>query len=198
MTLLFCVVYSLIDPKGLIRHATINDLPIGRSVDEAFTCLAWLASLPINTEVCPANWQPGSKTMKADPQRIQRIFPIFLSNKVRQGNVFDCYVIVICNIKECFIILKLSFILSSILSFNSSFIWLLWSTCCRRRWAFFSFHPCHLLLPHKWAHLSPWNQQERPLWSQPGPKCRNQQLIIKAISLENALFLPFDLQDAGR
>ena len=64
----------LIDPKGLIRHATINDLPIGRSVDEALRVLQACQFTDKHGEVCPANWQPGSKTMKADPQGSKEYF----------------------------------------------------------------------------------------------------------------------------
>lgn len=64
----------LIDPKGLIRHATINDLPIGRSVDEALRVLQACQFTDKHGEVCPANWLPGSKTMKADPQGSKEYF----------------------------------------------------------------------------------------------------------------------------
>jgi alkyl hydroperoxide reductase subunit AhpC len=64
----------LIDPKGHIRHATINDLPIGRSVDEALRVLQACQFTDVHGEVCPANWQPGAATMKADPQGSQQYF----------------------------------------------------------------------------------------------------------------------------
>ena len=64
----------LIDPKGLIRHATINDLPIGRSVDEALRVLQACQFTDKHGEVCPANWHPGAKSMKADPQGSKEYF----------------------------------------------------------------------------------------------------------------------------
>lgn len=64
----------LIDPKGLIRHATINDLPIGRSVDEALRVLQACQFTDKHGEVCPANWHPGSKSMKADPKGSKEYF----------------------------------------------------------------------------------------------------------------------------
>lgn len=64
----------LIDPKGLVRHATINDLPIGRSVDEALRVLQACQFTDKHGEVCPANWQPGAPTMKADPQGSKAYF----------------------------------------------------------------------------------------------------------------------------
>lgn len=64
----------LVDPKGLVRHATINDLPIGRSVDEALRVLQACQFTDKHGEVCPANWQPGSKSMKADPKGSKEYF----------------------------------------------------------------------------------------------------------------------------
>ena len=64
----------LIDPKGLIRHATINDLPIGRSVDEALRVLQACQYTDVHGEVCPANWHPGQLAMKADPQGSKQYF----------------------------------------------------------------------------------------------------------------------------
>lgn len=64
----------IIDPKGIIRHATINDLPIGRSVDEALRVLQAIQFTDKHGEVCPANWKPGSKTMIADPKKSLEYF----------------------------------------------------------------------------------------------------------------------------
>lgn len=57
----------LIDSKGIVRHMLINDLPLGRSVDEALRMVDALAHFEKHGEVCPANWKPGAKGMKADP-----------------------------------------------------------------------------------------------------------------------------------
>ncbi len=51
----------LIDKEGVIRHQLINDLPLGRSVDEALRILDALISFEKNGEVCPANWKIGAK-----------------------------------------------------------------------------------------------------------------------------------------
>jgi alkyl hydroperoxide reductase subunit AhpC len=64
----------LIDKEGIIRHATINDLPIGRSVPEAIRVLDALQHFEKNGEVCPANWTPGADTMKPDPKGSQTYF----------------------------------------------------------------------------------------------------------------------------
>ena len=57
----------LIDPKGIVRHATVNDLPVGRNVDEAIRVIQAFQFVEKHGEVCPANWKPGADTMKADP-----------------------------------------------------------------------------------------------------------------------------------
>jgi len=57
----------LIDPNGVIRQATVNDLPVGRNIDEALRLIKAFQFVEKNGEVCPANWDEGKKTMKADP-----------------------------------------------------------------------------------------------------------------------------------
>jgi alkyl hydroperoxide reductase subunit AhpC len=54
----------LIDTKGIVRHLLINDLPLGRSTDEALRVLDALQFVEKHGEVCPANWRPGSMTIK--------------------------------------------------------------------------------------------------------------------------------------
>jgi peroxiredoxin (alkyl hydroperoxide reductase subunit C) len=53
----------LIDKEGVVRHSVINDLPLGRSVDEALRMLDALDFHEENGEVCPANWQEGDEAM---------------------------------------------------------------------------------------------------------------------------------------
>ena len=57
----------IIDKEGVIRHALINDLPLGRSIDEAARVLDALQYFETHGEVCPANWKPGADSMKPDP-----------------------------------------------------------------------------------------------------------------------------------
>jgi alkyl hydroperoxide reductase subunit AhpC len=57
----------VIDREGIIRHVTVNDLPLGRNIDEVLRVLDALQSYEQHGEVCPANWRPGAATMKADP-----------------------------------------------------------------------------------------------------------------------------------
>ncbi len=54
----------LIDKKGIVRHALINDLPLGRNVDEALRVLDALQFTEEHGDVCPANWQQGEDAMK--------------------------------------------------------------------------------------------------------------------------------------
>ncbi|MBK5274547.1 MAG: peroxiredoxin [Desulfuromonadales bacterium] len=55
----------LIDTKGVIRHAVINDLPLGRSVNEALRMVDALQFVEAHgDQVCPANWQEGDEAMK--------------------------------------------------------------------------------------------------------------------------------------
>lgn len=55
----------LIDHDGIVRHQVINDLPLGRNVDEALRMVDALIFHEENGEVCPAGWQKGGKGMKA-------------------------------------------------------------------------------------------------------------------------------------
>jgi len=54
----------LIDRQGIVRHQLVNDLPLGRSVDETLRLLDALIFHEKHGEVCPANWTSGAKAMK--------------------------------------------------------------------------------------------------------------------------------------
>ena len=54
----------LIDKEGVVRHAVVNDLPLGRNVDEALRMLDALRFIDEHGEVCPANWHEGEEAMK--------------------------------------------------------------------------------------------------------------------------------------
>jgi peroxiredoxin (alkyl hydroperoxide reductase subunit C) len=54
----------LIDTKGMVRHQVINDLPLGRNVEEALRMIDALQFFEEYGEVCPANWKKGEKGMK--------------------------------------------------------------------------------------------------------------------------------------
>jgi len=55
----------IIDPQGILRQITINDLPVGRSVQEALRLIDAYQFVEKYGEVCPANWQAGQEGMKA-------------------------------------------------------------------------------------------------------------------------------------
>ena len=55
----------LIDKEGVVRHQLVNDLPLGRNVDEAIRVVDALPFNEENGEVCPANWSKGSEGMNA-------------------------------------------------------------------------------------------------------------------------------------
>ncbi len=56
----------LIDKDGVVQHETINNLPLGRNVDEMVRLVEALQFTEEHGEVCPAGWQKGQKGMKAD------------------------------------------------------------------------------------------------------------------------------------
>lgn len=64
----------LIDKDGVVRHQVINDLPLGRSVDEALRMVEALQHFEQNGEVCPANWREGSRTIKPDIEASKEFF----------------------------------------------------------------------------------------------------------------------------
>lgn len=57
----------LIDPEGVVKHMSVNDLPVGRSVEETLRLLKAFQFVEKHGEVCPASWQPDSPTIKPDP-----------------------------------------------------------------------------------------------------------------------------------
>ena len=54
----------IIDTEGILRHISINDLPVGRNVDEVIRLVQASQFTDEHGEVCPAKWRPGRKTMK--------------------------------------------------------------------------------------------------------------------------------------
>ena len=64
----------LIDTNGIVQHQLINNLPLGRNIDEALRMVDALQFHEKNGEVCPANWSEGSDGMKADPTGSKEYF----------------------------------------------------------------------------------------------------------------------------
>lgn len=66
----------LIDKEGIVRHQVVNDMPLGRNVDEVIRVLDALQFTEQYGEVCPANWKKGDKAMKATQEGVSE----YLSN----------------------------------------------------------------------------------------------------------------------
>jgi peroxiredoxin (alkyl hydroperoxide reductase subunit C) len=64
----------LIDCNGVVRHQVVNDLPLGRSVDEALRMVKALQYFERNGEVCPADWKEGNRTIKPGVNESKEFF----------------------------------------------------------------------------------------------------------------------------
>lgn len=64
----------LIDKEGVVRHQVVNDLPLGRNIDEALRIVQALQFFEQNGEVCPANWKEGAATIKPTPKDSKSFF----------------------------------------------------------------------------------------------------------------------------
>lgn len=64
----------LIDRKGTVRHQTVNDLPLGRNIDEYLRLIDALAFNEKHGEVCPANWTEGQRGMRPDQNGLKEYF----------------------------------------------------------------------------------------------------------------------------
>ncbi len=62
----------LIDKEGIVRHQLVNDMPLGRNVDEALRLVDALQFFEQNGEVCPANWHKGDKGLQATQDGISQ------------------------------------------------------------------------------------------------------------------------------
>ena len=60
----------LIDRSGVVRHQVVNDLPLGRNVDEMIRMVDSLQFTEEHGEVCPAGWKKGETGMKASPEGV--------------------------------------------------------------------------------------------------------------------------------
>ena len=67
--------FSSTNAKPIVQHSTINNLPVGRNVDETLRLIAAFQHVQANPdEVCPLNWNPGDKTMNPDPEKSKDYF----------------------------------------------------------------------------------------------------------------------------
>lgn len=62
----------LIDKEGVIRHQVVNDLPLGRNVDEALRMLDALQFTEEHGDVCPANWNKGDDAMEPSAEGVAK------------------------------------------------------------------------------------------------------------------------------
>ncbi|MDZ4666303.1 MAG: peroxiredoxin [bacterium] len=62
----------LIDQKGIVRHQVVNDMPLGRSIDEALRIIDALQFFEDKGEVCPANWEKGKDGMSATAEGVAK------------------------------------------------------------------------------------------------------------------------------
>lgn len=67
----------LIDKEGVVRHQVVNDMPLGRSIDEALRMVDALQYFEEKGEVCPANWEEGKDAMQATKEGVSN----YLANK---------------------------------------------------------------------------------------------------------------------
>lgn len=64
----------IIDGGGILRQITVNDLPVGRNVDEVLRLVQAFKQTDKYGEACPVNWKPGDRTMKTDPEGSKAYF----------------------------------------------------------------------------------------------------------------------------
>ena len=64
----------LIDKEGVVQHQVINNLPLGRNIEEALRMVDALQFHENNGEVCPANWKSGADGLKPDPSGSKTYF----------------------------------------------------------------------------------------------------------------------------
>ncbi len=65
----------ILDPEGVVQHATVNNQAFGRSVDDTLRSLKAIQHVQrYRGEVCPADWQPGSATLTEQPGQVQAYF----------------------------------------------------------------------------------------------------------------------------
>jgi len=64
----------LIDKEGIVRHQLVNDLALGRNIDEVLRLVDALQFTEVHGEVCPANWTQGKKTLQPNKEGLNNYF----------------------------------------------------------------------------------------------------------------------------
>lgn len=67
----------LIDKNGIVRHQLVNDMPLGRSIDEAIRLVDALQFYEENGEVCPANWHKGDAAIKETQESVSEYLSVY-------------------------------------------------------------------------------------------------------------------------
>lgn len=82
----------IIDPNGVVKHMSINDLPVGRNVEEVFRLVKAFQFVESHGEVCPASWTPNSPTVRILNSN-QVLFPKYYAD-LRSNSMFQVMVYV--------------------------------------------------------------------------------------------------------
>ncbi len=67
-----CAALFLIDANGIVRHRVVNDLPLGRNIDEMLRMVDALQFHEEHGDVCPAQWEKGKEGMNASPDGVAK------------------------------------------------------------------------------------------------------------------------------
>ena len=77
----------IIDPEGILRHVSVNDLPVGRNIDETIRLVQAFQFSAKNGEVCPAKWKPGKATIApADDEKLKKYWKDELTKDLDKEN----------------------------------------------------------------------------------------------------------------
>lgn len=80
----------LIDKQGIIRHTTVNDLALGRNVDEMLRIIDMWHHVEHSGEVCPANWREGQEAMQATQEGVASYLSRYMNHKQDQASSTPC------------------------------------------------------------------------------------------------------------
>ena len=80
----------LIDKQGIIRHTTINELALGRNVDETLRIIDMWQYVEHSGEVCPANWREGQEAMQATQEGVTSYLSRYMNHKQDPASSTPC------------------------------------------------------------------------------------------------------------
>ena len=67
----------IINPEGVVQHATVNNLPVGRNVEETLRVLQAFQHVRATGEATPSGWTPGAKTLKPGPDLVGQVWKVW-------------------------------------------------------------------------------------------------------------------------